>query len=132
TCLEGCSRNLLNLLRGASGVGRFPRSLGASFETPRTWRSGVPQDEVARGKTAFQALTSDRDLGADLDDPAGRDLEEVGRVAGALGEADAELVLPEGHAGMGGRADRAPRQEERGRHDVELEALPAQDREAAR
>src|SRR4029079_12420283 len=45
----------------------------------------------------IQYLISDRDLGADFHDASGRDLEEVGGVRGALGEADEQPVLPARH-----------------------------------
>src|SRR3954468_6684369 len=84
---------------------------------------------VTRG---LQTVTSDRDLGADLYHPAGRNLEKVGGVGGALGETDEQPILPARHAGMRRRLQRAPRQEERGRHDVEVPALLPRDGERLR
>src|SRR6478609_10759198 len=71
----------------------------------------------------------DGDLRSHLHHTSGRDLEEVRGVAGGFGETDEELVLPERHARMRCGPDRAAGQEERRRHDVELEALLAQKRE---
>src|SRR5262249_12670231 len=66
-------------------------------------------------------------LRADLDHPAGRNLEIVGRVVGGAGERDEQTVLPGRHARARRRLARPARQEERGRHDVELPAELARD-----
>src|SRR6266545_3688409 len=72
---------------------------------------------------------SHRDLRPDLDHAAGRDVEEVGGVARAFREPDEQAILPARHAGARVRLERAARQEERGRHDVEDPALAARDRQ---
>src|SRR5215471_13685585 len=66
-------------------------------------------------------------LRADLDHPAGRNLEIVGRVVGGAGERDEQTILPGRHARARRRLERPARQEERGRHDVELPAELARD-----
>src|SRR5262245_65518279 len=63
---------------------------------------------------------SDRHLGTDLHHAPGGDLEIVGGIVGAARQRDEQAVLPAWHARLRGRLERAPRQEERGRHDVEL------------
>src|SRR4051794_10716290 len=63
--------------------------------------------------------TLDRDLRPDLDHAPGRDLEIIGGVVGAAGKLDEQPVLPARHAGFWRRFQRAARQEERRRHDVE-------------
>src|SRR5205085_7664901 len=73
--------------------------------------------------------TLHRNLRADLDHAPGRDLEIVGRVVGRAREADEQTVLPARHPGMGRRLERAAREEERRRHDIELPAELACDRE---
>src|SRR5262249_47760282 len=72
-------------------------------------------------------LPSDRHLRAHFHHPPGGDLEIVGRVVGDAREHDEQAILPARHAGMDGRLERAPRQEERGRHDVELPAVLTRD-----
>src|SRR6202012_2802617 len=71
----------------------------------------------------------DRDLRPNLDDAARGDLEIVGRIIGGSAQGDEKMVLPARHAGMGRRLQRAARQEERSRHDVELPAELARDRQ---
>src|SRR5512136_2964221 len=77
-----------------------------------------PQEKRA-GK-AVRAL--DGDLRADLDYAVGRQLEIARGVVGVLSEEDEQLVLPGRHAGARVGPYRAPRQEERRRHDVERPA----------
>ena len=77
-------------------------------------------------------LLSHGDLRADFDDPAGRNLEEVRRIARRLRQHDEETVLPARHAGMGGGFQRAAGQEKRRRHDVEMPAELAGDRQRFR
>src|SRR4051794_27202629 len=74
----------------------------------------------------------DRYLRADLDDAAAGDLEIVGGIVGRAAERDEQPVLPARHAGMGRGLQRPARQEERGRHDVELPAELAGDRQCLR
>src|SRR5713226_7202368 len=78
---------------------------------------------------AWAVWRSDGDLRADLDHPARGDLEEVGRVVGGARERDEQAVLPARDAGVGLGLERAPRQEERGRHDVEVQAALARNGE---
>src|SRR5258708_25756876 len=73
------------------------------------------------------AAISHRDLRPHLHHAAGRDVEEVGGVAGALGKPDEEAVLPARPAPPPVRPECAPPQEERGRHDVRDPALAARD-----
>src|SRR5262249_51054887 len=72
---------------------------------------------------------SDRDLGAHFHHPSGGNLEIVGGVISDAREHDEQAILPTRHAGMGSRLQRAPRQKERRRHDVELPAMLASDGE---
>src|SRR6185369_1804192 len=69
----------------------------------------------------------DSHLRADFHDPSGRNLEEVGGVAGRTRQVNKQVILPGRHAGGRRRLERAPRQEERRRHDVELPAVFAGD-----
>src|SRR5262249_15936041 len=76
-----------------------------------------------------QLIASDRHLRAHFHHPSGGNLKIVGGVVGDAREHDEQTILPARHAGMERRLERAPRQEERGRHDVELPAVLAGDRE---
>src|SRR3954471_22209241 len=87
---------------------------------------------IARSSRAMTAAELDRHLGTDLDDTAGGNLEIVGGIVRGTAERDEQPVLPARHAGMGGRLERPPRQEERGRHDIELPAELAGDRQRLR
>src|ERR1043166_9945906 len=74
-------------------------------------------------------LSLNRYLSSYLHHPAGRYLEEVGGVARGSRERNEQSVLPPRNAGVGLRAKRPPRQEERRRHDVEVQAALARQRE---
>src|SRR5262245_37131784 len=71
------------------------------------------------------AKTSDRHLRAYFHHPPGGNLEIVGGIIRDAREHDEQVILPARHAGMGGRLERAPGQEKRRRHDVELPAVLA-------
>src|SRR5256714_11647463 len=73
-----------------------------------------------------------RHLSADLDNPPGRNLEKVCGIARGFGQTNEQPILPPRHARMCRHLERAPRQKERGRHDVEAPAVPARDRERLR
>src|SRR5262249_54867589 len=75
---------------------------------------------------------SDRHLRSHFHYPPGGDLEIVGGVVGNAGKYDEQAILPARHAGTGGWLERAPRQEERGRHDVEGPAKLARDCQRSR
>src|SRR5215217_2191500 len=77
------------------------------------------------------APDSNRNLSSYLHHAPCRDLEEVGGITCRLGETNEELVLPERHSPVGRGPDRAPRDEERRRHDVEPEPLLAQEGQPA-
>src|SRR5947199_2344249 len=83
----------------------------------RTWRRAFYTPSRPAAKAPL-----DRDLGADLNHAFGGNLEIVGGVVGAAREPNKQPVLPARHARFGCELERAPRQEERRRHDVELPA----------
>src|SRR5436190_21279341 len=61
---------------------------------------------------AALALSLDRNLGTDFDDPTGWNLEVIGGVVGASGKCDKQMILPGRHAGLWGAPQGPPRQEE--------------------
>src|SRR5262245_38058177 len=71
----------------------------------------------------------DRNLRSNFHHAPRGDLEEVGGVARRLGQGDEQVILPERHARLRGRLERAPRQEEGRRHDVELPTVLARNGE---
>src|SRR6202040_3797915 len=94
--------------------GRTPMAPSAGAPPPPSGEKQTPQ-----GKSG-NARKSHGNLRAHLDHPPARNLKIVGRIVGGAAERDEEVILPAWHSGMRGRLERAPRQEERRRHDVEL------------
>src|ERR1700680_4228380 len=85
-------------------------------------------------RTAARASTEGLDghLRSHLDHPSARNLEIIGRIIGGTAERDEEGILPARHSGMCGRLQRAPREEERRRHDIELPAELSRNRQRLR
>src|ERR1700694_2836624 len=89
------------------------------------------ENQAPQGNSG-NAWNSHGNLRAHLDHPPARNLKIVGRIVGGAAERDEKVILPAWHSGMRGRLERAPRQEERRRHDVELPAELSRDRQRFR
>src|ERR1700733_8931869 len=75
---------------------------------------------------------SNGDLCSNLDYATARNLEIVGRIVGGAAQRDEKVILPARHSRMRGRFERTAGQEERRRHDVELPAELARNRQRLR
>src|SRR4026207_582532 len=72
------------------------------------------------------------DFGTEPAPPAGGKVKVARRIIGVFGEYDEQPILPDRHPRLWVRAYRSPRQEERGRHDIEAQAALAGERECLR
>src|ERR1700722_16071493 len=75
---------------------------------------------------------SNGDLRSNLDHATARNLKIVGRIVGSAAQRNEEMILPAWHSGMRRRFERAAGQEEGRRHDVELPAELARNRQPFR
>src|ERR1700691_2446689 len=75
---------------------------------------------------------SNSDLRSHFDHATARNLKVVGRIVGGAAQRDEEMILPARHPGMRGGFERAAGQEKGRRHDVELPAELARNRQRFR
>src|SRR5260370_3784065 len=87
----------------------------------------APDAWVIAATKQKQDYTANGSLRTDLDDPGGGDLEVVGGIVGGAAHRNKQVILPLRHARLRGWLQRAPRDEERCRHDIELPAELARD-----